>query len=812
MKKIYLFPALAATLMISGCDYNEKYFEGLDEMSQPKEVFTKTYALTEADYATISSGKAYESLPGSDEEKAALAALKTSMRFSDILPASKYLSTFLAAKWLGADDGSSVKVTYNKGIDAPEYLAKLAASETYTVSDANYVSVWGDVDAKYFTPSKPLAKVANKILTTAYPTAQSGDVKVVAYNYSISEPNTGGGATVAKELDETFDHISVGGGKTAIDGWQNIAEKGTKYWTDKYYNGGYTECSAYNGGGDVIAWLISPKVDLSSAAAPKLAFDVCLGYPNGATLQILVSDDFNGSDVNSATWTDLTAYFAFDASNAKYGTMSPAGIYDMSAYKENPVYIAFKYVGNAEKTTTFQIDNIQLGDNVSVEATSVFKEDFENGTDAWKEQIIQGDFTWTAKDFSNNHYVQYSANKSTEEQESYYISPAITIPVKTEGVAELLFDVCIGYWNANCLSVLVSTDYVDDVTKATWKDMTAEFALPEGPTNAYGKFGYAGAAPLNEFAGQVIHVAFRYVGNGAESRSTTYQIDNIKVQTVARKAAVAKLSTTTRATAGGVNELATIYTYNGSTWIPYEDAIVVSPSDYEEMGFETFTSSNKPDNYLPQFLTANYPYAQEEQKVGVVYTYSNNQEAAEYIYTAGVWTKNDNVEVVTDQFVRSEGKWNFNPSTTITLSVVKNDPVSTPFYQAIVDYSGTKHGKDYYQTGYTNAEYYYGASSYQNNFDFRPSAWKTKHNNGALYEKMSDEDLVKLMFERLPEAFVPALEALYGDANVVSGVEVIYTIYFGVYDGSTTVTWTIQYEVIGKGKFQYIEGSLKKAE
>lgn len=57
MKKIYLFPALAATLMISGCDYNEKYFEGLDEMSQPKEVFTKTYALTEADYATIINRK-----------------------------------------------------------------------------------------------------------------------------------------------------------------------------------------------------------------------------------------------------------------------------------------------------------------------------------------------------------------------------------------------------------------------------------------------------------------------------------------------------------------------------------------------------------------------------------------------------------------------------------------------------------------------------------------------------------------------------------------------------------------------------------
>ena len=73
-------------------------------------------------------------------------------------------------------------------------------------------------------------------------------------------------------------------------------------------------------------------------------------------------------------------------------------------------------------------------------------------------------------------------------------------------------------------------------------------------------------------------------------------------------------------------------------------------------------------------------------------------------------------------------------------------------------------------------------SAYQNNFDFRPDKWKVQ--NPAAYGTMSDDDLKKLMFERLPEAFLPALQSLYGDADVVEGVDVIYTINFGIYDGS----------------------------
>lgn len=77
---------------------------------------------------------------------------------------------------------------------------------------------------------------------------------------------------------------------------------------------------------------------------------------------------------------------------------------------------------------------------------------------------------------------------------------------------------------------------------------------------------------------------------------------------------------------------------------------------------------------------------------------------------------------------------------------------------------------------------------------------------------MSDADIEKLMWERLPESFPHALEVLYGSVAPVEGIDVIYTINFGIYDGSATTTWTIQYKVVATGKFEYVADSLKKAE
>ena len=77
------------------------------------------------------------------------------------------------------------------------------------------------------------------------------------------------------------------------------------------------------------------------------------------------------------------------------------------------------------------------------------------------------------------------------------------------------------------------------------------------------------------------------------------------------------------------------------------------------------------------------------------------------------------------------------------------------------------------------------------------------------YNGLSDEEITNLMWERLPEAFPHALEVLYADVAPIEGIEIIYTINFGIYDGVTTM-WTIQYKVTGVGQFTYVEGSLKE--
>lgn len=72
----------------------------------------------------------------------------------------------------------------------------------------------------------------------------------------------------------------------------------------------------------------------------------------------------------------------------------------------------------------------------------------------------------------------------------------------------------------------------------------------------------------------------------------------------------------------------------------------------------------------------------------------------------------------TEQFVLSDGKWNFDPSTVITLKAEKGNAESAAFYQAITDWVKENHPE--YVTSYGNNDYYYGGSAYNNNFDFRP--------------------------------------------------------------------------------------------
>ena len=409
-----------------------------------------------------------------------------------------------------------------------------------------------------------------------------------------------------------------------------------------------------------------------------------------------------------------------------------------------------------------------------------------------------GDTQWKVTSYDDNQYVQYSANGTKGACVGWMVTPAISV---TAG-DYLAFDVTVGYYNASCLSVLISENFDGkNVGTANWVDVTFDFSIPTKPTSGYGTFASAGKVSLSAYAGKKVYVAFKYEGDGANKKTTTYQIDNIMVGT---SIPANSLSTPTYA----------VKVYDGKNW--KNNVYVLTYADYGDMGQSKryFTSDVPAVNYLPAYLSKMVAYPVDGDARVVVYRFYNgkalNIYSDEYTYSAekARWELNTRIVDKTEQFVLSDGKWNFDPSTVVTLKAEKGNVEAAAFYQAITDWVKENHPE--YVTSYGNNDYYYGGSAYNNNFDFRPSAWKAQ--NASAYGSMSDADLTKLMFERLPEAFLPGLKAIYGSADVVEGVDVFYTINFAIYDGSSTTQYTIKYKVTGKGQFEYVADSLKKVE
>lgn len=254
-----------------------------------------------------------------------------------------------------------------------------------------------------------------------------------------------------------------------------------------------------------------------------------------------------------------------------------------------------------------------------------------------------------------------------------------------------------------------------------------------------------------------------------------------------------------------------IYTYNGSSWAPVADACVLSPADYTAMGATSGTLSNTSD--LPKYLMQKFPYAQAEATKYVVYNTSSGLNCIQYVYNGTEWVANNGVQTVTAQFVKNKGQWMYDPNVTITLPAGRNQPLSTEFYQACVNWVYENIDKPLgstsitsgvgYVTKYGNNDYYCGASAYQGNVDLRASSAVAQYPKG--YEGMSDDEIVNLLKTRFCEQVLPAaLSTIYPDVAPIEGLDVIYTINFYAYNGKTTDPYTATYQVVGKGQFKYL--------
>ncbi len=254
-----------------------------------------------------------------------------------------------------------------------------------------------------------------------------------------------------------------------------------------------------------------------------------------------------------------------------------------------------------------------------------------------------------------------------------------------------------------------------------------------------------------------------------------------------------------------------IYTFNGTRWAPAADFAVLSHADYQAMGqtYDNLTNED-PAALLPIYLKQKFPYAQAEESKFVVYYYYASSATVvrcdQYTFDGTAWMLNNGVTTESAQFVRTGGKWIYDPNVTITLPGGKGQELSTLYFQTCVDWVLNNIDKPTgatYVTSYGNNEYYSGTSAYQGNVDLRPSAARTQYAAG--YEGMTDEEIVEAEKRRFETEVMPgALSILHPDADLVDGVDVYYTINFVAYTGIST-DHTIRYKVTGRGQFEFVE-------
>lgn len=152
----------------------------------------------------------------------------------------------------------------------------------------------------------------------------------------------------------------------ALPGWSNVVEKATKLWKSMVYSGnGYAEFNTTSTtAAENIAWLISPKINLSGYKNSMLSFrsaqhDLKIDSPLN-TLEVYISTNFDGSNLSKTKWTKLEAKIPSLSTPARQ-FISSGGI-DLSAYSGN-INIAFRYVGSGKDKTlngAFMVDDVKI--------------------------------------------------------------------------------------------------------------------------------------------------------------------------------------------------------------------------------------------------------------------------------------------------------------------------------------------------------------------------------------------------------------------------------------------------------------------
>jgi hypothetical protein len=163
------------------------------------------------------------------------------------------------------------------------------------------------------------------------------------------------------------------------------------------------------------------------------------------------------------------------------------------------------------------------GDDLDEDFTGLL-DDVDIALSGWSNIAVKGTRLWRSQVFQSNVYAQATAYlDDASEMESWLITP----PIMMDVAKKITFESAYASFVQAGLTVWISSDFDGtDVSGATWQQLSPVLAMSGDTQHAFIPSGDVGLAGL----GNPVRVGFKYVGSGPGGQTSSFRIDNVKVE------------------------------------------------------------------------------------------------------------------------------------------------------------------------------------------------------------------------------------------------------------------------------------------
>lgn len=687
--KYYLYGLFAAALTLTGCDYNEDHFPGYDELAQPKDVWNDTITLADADYKTIAGIEANKELalskdPEGETFKAALEAVAGNKYFTEEAPAVWYLPAYIASKYPYMDDNSKVTVHYKNYENLPEYLKAFNGMKDYELDSDDYKVVWGDkVSVSYISPS-----TLNKIpaaLKEGVAKPADGEVRMVNYAYSETEPSFGGGEG---EPEVTYTPISE------IVAGESVGEYNVKGEVIATYGRGFLLSDKT---ASILVYLNAPANysvgDVVTVMGTTSKYSGLMQFPQSSTVTLVErSEEFAYPAAQAMTGAEMDAWATSAA--VKYVSITGKLVIDGNYY--NLVVDGATRQGSLSYPAAGLVDEALNGQNVTVTGYLIgYSSKFVNlMTTSVVAAGSQSEYTPVgvvalskAGDYKVKGRVAalygrgFLLNDGTgsilvylNKESGNKIGDIVTVSGPTSAYAGLM-----QFGASSQVEKVGESTFTNPAVRAlTGADMDAYLEMPfvayveyEGTLKIDGNYLNVTIDGAETAVGSISYALSGLVDPALDGKKVVVTGYSIGVSsgkffntmaTAVKDAAVAAKTRAAVTRASVKANTSALYRYNASSqsWSKYStdeaEVAVLQPADYDKMGYSYIS---KPAETMPVYLKQAYLYAKTDDVVAVAYyaDKDGNLAVTEFKFDGATWIETTIAVPTTITFQKANGEW-----------------------------------------------------------------------------------------------------------------------------------------------------------